>query len=278
MRRDMPGEMKMRWALAAAFGVMVSAPAWADSQPIFYKDASTGCAVGTFHSQPDLSVRWTGPCVGGKAQGRGVAEWSDGSKFQSRSEGEYRAGLREGRVITTTADGTRFEWEYRGGMANGRCITVKPNGDWYDDRCADDQFNGLSKDHFANGDRYYGDYRDGKMTGHGVYSWKDGRIYDGDFVDGKKTGRGKMVFQDGSWYNGEWRQDKFEGEGVEVFDDGAYYQGHWRDGHPDGFGQYVGISNAGSPNVWTGQWHQGCLASGNMTAAVTTERAACGFD
>jgi len=270
--------LKMRWALVAVVGVMGAVPAWADSQPTFYKDSSSGCAVGTFLPEAEMSVRWIGPCVGGKAQGRGIAEWTLAGKFHSRSEGQYRAGLREGRVISITDAGTRYEWEFRGGVAKGRCITVQSDGYRHDGQCADNKYNGRGRDHFSNGDRYYGDFRDGQRSGHGIYAWKDGRIYEGDFVDGKKTGQGKMVWPDGSWYQGEWRDDHLEGDGVHVWEDGAYYRGHWHAGHPDGFGQYVGISNSGTPNVWTGEWHQGCFSSGDMTAAVTTTRADCGFD
>jgi hypothetical protein len=268
----------MRWALAAVLGILVPPLAWADSQPSFYEDASNGCSVGTFHPQPEESVRWTGPCVGGKAQGRGIAEWSSRGQFFSRSEGEYRAGLREGRVISTTADGTRNESEFRDGKTNGRCIITASDGSRFDGQCADDVYNGTGRAHYAGGDRYYGDFRDGQKDGHGVYVWKDGSVYDGSFAADKRSGRGKMVSTDRSWYAGEWRDGKTDGEGVEVFDDGAYYQGHWSDGHPDGFGQYVGIGSRGKPNVWTGQWSQGCFSSDGMTAAITTTRADCGFE
>jgi hypothetical protein len=268
----------MRRALIAVLGVILPSFAWADSQPTFIKDAKSGCAVGTFHPEAGLAVQWTGPCVGGKAQGRGIAEWSVGGKFSARSEGDYHGGLLEGRVISVFADERRQEAEYRGGMRNGRCITTWSNGQRFDGQCANDQPNGVGKWHFASGDRYYGDVRNGQMEGHGIYAWKDGRVYDGDLVADKSTGRGKMVWPDGHWYDGEWRDDKFDGDGVEVFDDGAYYRGQWRDGHPDGTGEYVGVSDNGHPNVWSGQWHQGCFQSGDMTAAVTTSRDKCDFD
>jgi hypothetical protein len=270
----------MRSVVVVAFAVLVPSFAWAQGAPTFYSDAKTGCRVGTFgEAQPQLTVQWSGPCVDGKAQGRGIAEWSVAGTFLSRTEGEYRAGLREGRAITTDAQNNRNEAEYRGGRRNGRCIIVYADGGRFDGQCANDQANGPAKRDFADGDRYVGDYRDDKFNGHGVYVWQDGRIYEGDLVAGEQSGHGKEAWPNGGWYDGEWAKGKFNGDGVDVFPDGAYYQGHFRDGLPDGFGEYVGTSQGGNPNVWTGQWEQGCLSTPDgMTAAVEKSRAECGFD
>lgn len=267
----------MRLFLVGALCVVFPGLAFADT-PTFYKDPTSGCQVGTFKPDPQLSVRWNGPCVGGKAQGRGIVEWSLAGKFASRTEAEFRAGLIEGRAIVVSADGTLREAEFRDSKREGRCITIFASGERFEGQCANDVANGPGKEHFASGDAYYGDFRNDKMTGHGVYKWKNGTIYEGDFVDGKSEGRGKIVGDDESWYEGEFHNDKFDGEGIEVFSDGAYYQGHWSDGHPDGRGDYVGISSSGKPNVWSGIWHHGCFEDGDMTAAVTTSRDSCGFD
>ena len=269
----------MRWVIATAFSVLLAALAWADGPLTFYPDAKTGCRVGTFSPQPQLTVQWNGPCADGKAQGRGIAEWSIAGKFDSRTEGEFRAGLREGRSITTDRKNNRWEQEDRAGLANGRCIYIGADGARTDALCRDGKRNGPGKAVTADGDRYTGEYRDDKKAGHGVYVWKDGRIYEGDLGDGGQSGKGKEVWPDGAWYDGEWANGTFNGQGVDVMSDGAYYQGNFKDGFPDGPGEYVGHSQDGSTNVWTGEWEQGCLSTPDgMTAAVEKTRAACGFD
>ncbi len=268
----------MRW-VATVFFILLPGLAWADGAPTFYPDARTGCRVGTFLSQPQLTVQWNGPCVDGKAQGRGIAEWSSAGKLAKRIEGEYRAGLSEGRAILTDDEKNRWEQEMRAGEANGRCIYIGADGMRFDGTCRNSNRNGPGKSLFADGDRYVGEYRNDKFNGHGVYVWKDGQIYEGDFVNGESAGHGKQVWPSGDWYEGDWIADKYNGQGVRVWSDGAFYQGNFKNGLPEGLGEYVGISQNGNANVWTGQWRQGCLSTQDgMTAAVGKSRAECGFD
>jgi hypothetical protein len=268
----------MRRTIWALIATIASGTAWAASSPTFYKDAKTGCQVGTFAPEPGTAVSWKGPCVNGKAQGRGIAEWTVNGAFSARSEGEFRAGLREGRILTTDKDHNLVEWEFHGGLGNGRGITLFADGGKFDGQIRNNNANGHGKRLLANGDRYEGDFRDGTFNGHGVYVWKDGEIYDGNFVNGLREGRGRQVAPNGAWYQGQWARGKFNGDGAEVFSDGGWYQGHWADGMADGMGQYVGGALNGTTNVWAGQWRQGCLSTPDgMTAAVGKSRADCGF-
>ena len=58
--------------------------------------------------------------------------------FNNRSEGNYRAGLRDGRVLVTTAEGERGEAEFRNGRMNGRCVFTHADAAHFDGQCAND--------------------------------------------------------------------------------------------------------------------------------------------
>lgn len=246
----------------------------------FYKDEMSGCSVGTFQTDQGLSVRWTGPCVDGKAQGRGIAQWSIAGQPAGYSEGTYRAGLLDGRAIVVHKLGARAEGDYANGKLNGRCILVQRDGARFDGQCADDRKNGFGKVSLADGGHYEGEFRDDQATGHGVFLWRDGRVYDGEFVDYKMTGQGTMAWPDGEWFHGGWADGKYEGEGVRVFRDGAYYQGRYEHNLPDGPGEFVGLSITGKQGVWSGIWHQGCLvtADGRTSDLRADEPTRCGFN
>jgi hypothetical protein len=265
--------------LATVAAGSIAGTAWAADTPTFYTDAKSGCQVGTFYPDDGLTLSWTGPCVNGKAQGRGIAEWSAKGAFASRSEGDFRAGLREGKVLTVDKDNNIYGHEYHGGRANGSGITMGADGMRYDGQFRNDKFDGHGKLLFADGDRYEGEFHDGMFNGHGVYVSKSGYIYDGNYVNDKREGLGRLVGSNGAWYQGEFAQGKYNGQGSEVFGDGGWYQGHLVDGLPDGAGQYVGKALDGTGNVWVGQWHQGCLRMADgKTAAAEKSRAECGFN
>jgi hypothetical protein len=101
-------------ALLALVGI---SPARADSTPTFYKDPATGCNVGTFGAEPGLSVRWSGPCVKGVAEGLGTVEWQKNGKWLDRSTGNYHSGLRDGQFSFTYPDGGASIGAYHDGLA-----------------------------------------------------------------------------------------------------------------------------------------------------------------
>jgi hypothetical protein len=272
----------MRGILAAA--LLLLWPVCGAAQT-FYKDAISSCSVGTFQTDEGLSVRWTGPCIDGKAQGRGIVEWSiAGGQVLATSEGDYSAGLNEGRAITTNYKSKmRAEAEYRGGKMNGRCIIVYADGGRFDGHCADDLRNGFGKMRYANGNRYEGNFQNDMRSGRGVFLFQDegrnGQIYEGDFADDNPNGRGVSVSPQGDWQQGNFVNGQLDGEGVWVAgDDGAYYQGNFRNGRPDGLGEYVGLSVDGYQSSWAGEWHDGCLVTDDgRTASVLRGGASCGF-
>lgn len=79
---------------------------------------------------------WSGPCVGGKAEGYGLLTYR-GGKFTF--DGNMRAGRRHGRGTIISADGYRYEGEFVDGQPRGYGTTTLVSGGRYDgpDRVGD---------------------------------------------------------------------------------------------------------------------------------------------
>lgn len=84
--------------------------------PRWIADAATGCKVWDPAPQAGESIRWSGPCERGFADGEGTLQWFDHGKPGDRYAGAYRHGKRNGYGVATYANGE----------------TVK--GDWSDDQ------------------------------------------------------------------------------------------------------------------------------------------------
>jgi hypothetical protein len=257
------------------------AAAWADDKPTFFADPATGCRLGSFHPESGMVPHWSGACTGGFAEGPGTAEWQINGQFNSRNEGTYHAGLREGRVINVNADGDRVEGEFHGGRLNGRCVEVFADGGRFDGQCVNDERNGLGKQTFASGNRYEGDYRNGEISGRGVYTWTSGQRYEGDFADGQRNGRGRETYAGGAHYEGDWVDGDYEGQGMYTFDDGQVYEGEWSNDLPNGRGVLHGTTHGllgSGQHDFAGTWVNGCFAQDPYTASLFKSAAECGFN
>jgi len=148
--------------------------------------ARTGCRVWNPRPLPNETITWTGLCVGGLAQGRGVVQWFKDGKPGGRNEGEYRDGKANGRGVHSSPDGSRYEGEYRDGKRAGRGMYSA-----------------------ADGSSYEGEFRDGKESGRGVITWPSGKRYEGQLNDNKANGHGKYVSDNGTVYEGTWSNGCF---------------------------------------------------------------------
>jgi len=103
-------------------------------------------------------------------------------------EGDYKAGMREGRGVFRYASGNVYEGDYKAGKMEGRGVY-----------------------RYADGDVYDGEWKAGKAEGRGVYWYANGNVYEGTFKAGKREGRGVFHCPD-SVYDGEYKGGK-EGKG-----------------------------------------------------------------
>jgi hypothetical protein len=141
-------------ALSACI-VVTAAPAQAGTWII---DTKSGCEVWNPNPQLDESVSWLGSCVNGRAEGRGIAQWSRNGNPSETDEGEWGNGrqVKEGTQLWSSG---RYDGELSDGEPNGHGVLT------------------LQKL------RYEGDFRNGRPNGIGTLTtggetvrgtWKDG--------------------------------------------------------------------------------------------------------
>ena len=156
-------------------------------------DPATGCKIGIVFLADGftlVSAKWSGPIVGGLAEGQGNLQYlykeKSGTEIKFQADAEMKAGKLDGHASIKWSDGDAFDGIYREGTREGR---------------------GIYK--FTDGGIYDGEWKTGKQDGRGVYKLADGRVYDGEWKAGKQDGygvgkdeTGKVIY-DGQWKNGE---------------------------------------------------------------------------
>ncbi|HEX8812316.1 MAG TPA: hypothetical protein VF742_10025 [Terracidiphilus sp.] len=135
--------------------ILAAVPAHAGAWVI---DTKSGCQVWDPNPQLDESGAWSGSCASGRAEGRGIVQWSKAGVPFETDEGEWH----DGRQIN---NGTQ-SWPT--GRYEGELIDSEPNG------------HGVLT---MQKRRYEGDFRNGKPNGVGTLTigsesvrgtWKDG--------------------------------------------------------------------------------------------------------
>lgn len=109
---------------------------------------------------PGVTFTWSGPNRDGKANGQGVATKYVNGKFESKYEGTYRNGIREGKGSFTYVDGT----VRTGTFVNG-------------------QLTGMGSGKDENGNSYEGDFLNYRMHGNGIRRWGNGSTFVGFMVN-----------------------------------------------------------------------------------------------
>lgn len=130
-------------------------------------DAQADCRAWYPTPLIDASMRWSGPCKRGRAEGAGVLEIRLVDKVVERYVGPMHEGAAEGGGMQQWANGTRYLGQFRGGAPNGQGVTS-----------------------FTGGAAYVGEHRSGVPHGNGVYTWPKGVRYEGDFAEGRAHGQG----------------------------------------------------------------------------------------
>jgi hypothetical protein len=273
--------LRSLWGFVLCLGALpvLCGAAWADETPTFIADPASHCSVGTFYPQAGLVPRWSGACVGGKADGPGIVEWQINGTFNGRNEGSFHAGLLDGRGLKLTAEGRRYEAEFRNGKMNGRCVMTTPDVR-LDGQCANDLFNGPGTAVFSPDDRYEGDFKDSHITGHGIWYHANGARQEGQWLDAKLNGKGRAIYANGDSYEGDYVNGDYEGQGIFHDHDGSVYEGEWAHDLPNGRGVLHGVTHGllmSGTHDFSGTWVEGCFRQGEYTATFATSRAKCGF-
>lgn len=145
------------------------------------------CAVLSADAQPGDTVKWTGSCVDGYAEGLGTATFTHDGKDQSFTANFTHGVIPDGHVITRWGPGWSYEGETVAGRFNGLGVLTTDANDRFEGQWAAGKMTGFGVMLRANGERYTGNWKDDKPNGTGELRLADGRVLAGSFVDGKLT-------------------------------------------------------------------------------------------
>jgi len=168
--------------------------------PGWITDENTGCKVWNPGPVPNETITWSGQCVNGFTQGKGILQW-------------YKDGVK----------GDNYVGNYVDGKEHGKGKFTWANGDVYEGDWVDSKKHGKGKYIWVSGEIYEGGYVDNKRTGKGKFTWASGEIYEGDWVDDKRNGKGKNTRANGSVYEGDFVDDNFHGYGTKWYANGDKY-------------------------------------------------------
>jgi hypothetical protein len=144
--------------LVAALVASGAASAQTAQPGAWIADPGNSCRVWNPHPQVGESIKWSGSCVNGLAQGRGSLQWFKDEHPFERDEGEWQDGRQIGTGTQVWNEG-RYDGELRDGEPEGHGVWTLPNG------------------------RYEGDFRNGKPNGKGVFTNVNG-VFDGNWKNG----------------------------------------------------------------------------------------------
>ena len=112
---------------------------------------------------PELQGSYSGPCVNGLAEGHGVARGS------AEYEGDFKAGMKDGKGVKTWPNGDRYEGGFVADRRQGHGVYTWGRGPWqgerYDGEYANDERNGFGRYRYSSGDVYSGPWKNDVATG-----------------------------------------------------------------------------------------------------------------
>ncbi len=83
-------------------------------------DPDAGCRLWDWRPEPEDTATWSGTCLAGRKEGRGVVQWHEHGRPIDRFEGVFRRGRREGPGRYDWPAGQSYQGNYVAGLPNGR--------------------------------------------------------------------------------------------------------------------------------------------------------------
>jgi hypothetical protein len=142
-------------------GTLWSAALAAEPEAGWIADAK-GCKIYNPSPKPNETVKWSGPCKDGVAEGKGVLEYAAGGKAGARYEGTLKRGRFDGRGRLKTADGAVYDGDWVEGAQDGYGEYTGPDGA-----------------------TFRGGWTAGKPDGPGVLTTADGQVTKGIWSKGQ---------------------------------------------------------------------------------------------
>ncbi len=150
-------------------------------------DTKTSCKVWNPDPAQDESIKWSGNCKDGKADGKGSLEWYKNRELQTTIIGTMKDGRCVQDCSVKTKDGDSYVGEMKDNLPHGKGVLIR-----------------------ADGSNYEGEFKDGERSGKGTLKFATGEVYTGESQHGLQQSRE------------EWRSDTFEN--VAAFGQGAMAQ------------------------------------------------------
>lgn len=123
-----------------------------------------------------VTFQWTGSSRNGKADGYGVALKYKNGKLESKYEGTYKKGIREGKGTFTHADGTVRQGTFVNGQLTGHGTMTSEDGQTYEGNFINYRIHGKGKARWGNGSTFEGYFvSDAPYTG--KFTNYDGTVY-----------------------------------------------------------------------------------------------------
>lgn len=142
-------------ALLLAFPLVSFAEGWIPGN-------EANCQVwSSYPSDMNVSVKWSGDCINGKATGKGTLQWfrSNGTPL-ARYDGEVMDGKRHGKG-KSDAGYVKYEGEFMDDKLHGKGTRTLGNGERYEGEWRNSKYHGKGTLTLANGQREVGEWRDG---------------------------------------------------------------------------------------------------------------------
>lgn len=89
------------------------------------RDPHGGCRLWDWRPDPEEeAATWSGACLSGQKEGRGVAQWYEHGRPIDRFEGVFRLGKREGFGRYDWPAGQRYQGMYEADLPNGQGTVI----------------------------------------------------------------------------------------------------------------------------------------------------------
>jgi hypothetical protein len=124
-----------------------------------------GCKVGNPSPKPDESVSWSGACLNGYADGKGVLQWYVNGVPSTRYDGTLHEGVLAGQGKLTMPDGASYEGGWRAGKQHGNGVQMMPDGTRYEGQWKNGLPDGHGELRNASGETLAGEWKDGSYVG-----------------------------------------------------------------------------------------------------------------
>lgn len=147
------------------------------------------CLVVNPAPQPKETVKWSGGCKDGYADGEGGLEWFLNGAFSSYYKGTLERGLKHGSGYRKSADGTEYEGGFRHGQREGKGVMLFPGGDRYEGEWKAGAPDGTGAMVYALGGSYQGQWKRGAFHGKGKAIYAGGQVVEGEFAEGVAPGQ-----------------------------------------------------------------------------------------